>query len=123
MAGVAEQANPAFKAAWAQIRLAEADRMSKLRVESAQLELKTRQAYNELVLRQAEVVVKANELMVKEERANRAAGCPAQDLKLLELPCPKLCPHGEEAKEGSSPATTCSTEASPRKEFGGFLAC
>jgi hypothetical protein len=123
MAGVAEAANPAFKAAWSQMRLAEAEQMSKVRVEAAQLELKARQAYNELVLRQAEVVVKANELLVKEERANRAAGCPAQELKLLELP--RLSPYKEAARQdGSSPATSCTSEASPKNERQlGFPAC
>ena len=61
-----------------------------IRVENAKLELEAKRQHLALTRRQASLVLKVNELMIREEQESRGAGCPPKDLHLLELPTREL---------------------------------
>ena len=99
--------------------LEEREALSKIRVESAKLELEAKRHHLALTRRQASLVLKANEMMIREEQESRRAGCPPADLHLLDLPTKELFTAHFSRCSLASEADT----ASEKPEYLGNQAC
>ena len=116
-------------AARARLELEEAEAMVKIRIETALLRVERLRQWSALLVRQAETAVAANEMVIKEEKGYRKAGCPSKDLVLFPIEAPKAWPwEGMAPVPENTPRTTtddcssseCSTARREREkwEFG-----
>ena len=105
--------------------LEEREALSKIRVENARLELEAKRQHLALTRRQASLVLKANEMMIREEQESRRAGCPPKDLQLLDLPTRGLFTAHDPASRGLTRCSLASEAdtSSEKPDYLGNQAC